>query len=694
MNILIPHSWLKEYLKTEACPEKIADCLSLCGPSVEKIIKTKNDRIYDIEITTNRIDCMSIVGIAREASAILPQFKIKASLKNDPYKNLKISNSKLKTSNKSPKLKVIIKNQALCPRFTAIILSKTVIKPSPSPIREKLKKVAIRPLNNAIDISNLLMHQFGQPVHVFDYDKIGQHKMIVRQAKKGEKITTLDGKTHTLPGKDIVIEDGKGRLIDLCGIMGGKNSAVSSKTKNVLLFVQNYQPQQIRQTSMSLAHRTQAATIFEKGVDSQLVMPTILKGIDLFKKLCQADVASQIIDIYPQPASPKKIEISLQLIKEKIGLSIQLNKVKKILLSLGFKTKIKERKDKEKTVIETTVPSWRREDVGIAEDIVEEVARIYGYHNLPSVLPPLTKFPQEPETNFLVEEKTKQILKNLGLTEVYTYSLQSKKEVKNLSLEPEKHLKLKNPLSKDWLFMRLNLIPSILSVLQENQGKREDIKIFELANVYLPRANKLPQEKLMLVLCFQGKQFFQLKGICQALFEELGIKTVEFTPAKEEKIADYWQTNKTAILKNKKKTIGFLGYLKNKTSFRFQLEEKVVLAYLDWQQIADLATKQKTYRPIAKYPPVVEDLTFTVSKNSYHADLVKTIKNASKLINSVKLISSFKNNKTFKIFYQDPKKNLTSNDVGRIRKKIITQVKAKGLGKLKKKEQATAKAAS
>jgi len=275
MNISIPHSWLKEFLTTDASPQKIAECLSFCGPSVEKLTKASDDWIYEIEVTTNRIDLMSVLGLAREAAAILPQFGYKAKLKT--------SSTLLEVDqNRSFPLKVKVDHQ-LCPRFTAVVISNVTIKLSPLKIKDRLEKSGIRAINNVVDISNYLMRAYGQPVHTFDFDKI-KSAIILRLSRKGESLTTLDSKTFTLPGGDIVIEDAGKRLIDLCGIMGGLNSAVDNQTKNVLLFVQTYSPTHIRRTSMILGQRSEAAQIFEKQPDPEQVMPVLLAGIQLFKE--------------------------------------------------------------------------------------------------------------------------------------------------------------------------------------------------------------------------------------------------------------------------------------------------------------------------------------------------------------------------------------------------------------------------
>lgn len=678
MNILIPYKWLKEYLETQARPEKIGECLSLCGASVEKINKVGNDSVFDIEITTNRVDMMSVLGIAREAATILPQFGIKAKLKKDPYKNPK---STQKIVSKIPGLKVIIKNKSLCPRFTAVILKNVKIGPSPKIVQKRLTKAGMRPINNIIDISNYLMHELGQPVHTFDYGKIKKQTIILRESKKGEEVVTLDGKVNKLAGGDIVIEDGNGKLIDLCGIRGGKNSEIDKNTKEVLLFVQTYEPHHIRQTSMSLGQRTEAAALFEKDVDSELVMPTLLKGIQLIKQNAKAQVASKIIDIYPHQYKPKKVKVSLQLIEQYLGLPVQLTKVKNILTSLGFSvSSLKRGKE-----IEAAIPSWRAKDVNIAEDLIEEIARIYGYHNLPSVLPPLHQQPKKSGINFDWENRIKHLLKNWGLTETYTYSMQSEEELVNFNLDPKKHLKIKNPLSSEWLYMRTNLLASLLPVIKQNLGLKKEINLFEISNVYLPKKGDLPNEKLKLAIILTGDRFSQLKGMIEALLFELGVDKIVFSSAQEE--ADKQWGSKTAAIrienKSKLSLLGLLGELNPTVINNFEVKEKVVAAYLDFELLLKLATKIKKYNPIAKYPPIIEDLTFVLAPKATYAKLLTLISSISSLIRKIEFIGLYKNSLSLRIFYQHSDKNLTDKEISKIREKIIKKVKVKDLGSLK-----------
>ena len=593
MNISIPHSWLKEFLQTNAPPQKIADCLSLCGPAVEKLTKTKDDYLYEIEVTTNRVDCMSVLGIAREASAILPRFGFSARLNHDIYQP-----AGSEPAGKSFPLKVTL-DPKLCFRFTAVVIKNVTVKPSPKNIQSRLESSGIRSLNNVIDISNYLMRAYGQPVHVFDLDKI-KSRMILRSSKPKETITTLDGKTFTLPGGDIVIEDGGNKLIDLCGIMGGLNSSVDYQTKNVLLFVQTYSPVNIRQTSMTLAHRTEAAVIFEKSPDPELVMPVLLQGIAMFKKLTFGEQGSKIIDLYPKPYQPKTVIAPLQLIKERLGIEITQPEVDKILKSLGF--------------INNQVPSWRAKDITIPEDIVEEVARIYGYHRLPSQIMATAIPTNYPYENFHLEHQIKLWLTGLGLNEIYTNSL--------VSQNRPGQLKIKNTLSADWQYLRNSLIPS----------HTQNFPAFEIANIYLPRPGKLPEEKLQLII--SGiKDFPHLKGIIDVLSAKLHYP---LSPA----------------------------YNSN-------------AAVIDLSTVLKNARIYPHYQPISSHPPLIEDLTFTLPEKIYLGPVIDTIKSTHRLIKMVRLSKTYQQNYTFTITYQSLSKDLSALDIAPIRKKIVSSLKIK-----------------
>ena len=419
MNIQILDSWLRTFLDTNAKPKEIRDSLALCGPSVEKVEKHgQDDWLYDIEITTNRVDMISVYGIAREAAVILPQFGFKAKLKNLDIKD--------KLTSPTKTLPLTIETQAgLTHRVMAMVMDNVQIGKSPDWVKVRLEAAGIRSLNNVIDVTNYVMTEIGHPCHVFDYDKIKGHLLRFRLSKKGEHMVTLDGKEHKLPGGDIVIEDTSGEIIDLPGIMGTKNSVVNSKTERIVLLIDNNNAQLMRQTSMTLGIRTVAVTLNEKRVDPELGKTAILRGIELYQQIAQAKIASKLHDVYTDKPKDQSITCSLQFIQDRIGVKLETDFVTKTLKGLGFKTTLKKGDDKSQNLI-CTVPTWRTHDVTIPEDIVEEVARIYGYHNVPSRLV-TGEFPQPnpQEQQFYWEDKIKQALKHWGFYENYTYSLVS-----------------------------------------------------------------------------------------------------------------------------------------------------------------------------------------------------------------------------------------------------------------------------
>ena len=644
MDILIPDGWLREFLKTNATNKEVAKYLSLCGPSIEKTSKTENGDIYSIEVTTNRMDTASVYGIAREASAILPRFKKNAKLVNLEQKSSYKFVSKVKYLNSDI-------NSKLCPRFTAVLIKNVMLAESPKIIKERLTQSGIRPINNVVDISNYIMCELGQPVHTFDYDKINNHLMVLRESRKGEKITTLDDQSYILSGGDIIIEDGTGKLIDLCGIMGGKLSAVSETTKNVLLFVQNYNPAYIRKTSMKLAKRSEAASLFEKGIDSEQVKTGIIRAIDMFVKLTKGIPEKEILDLYPSPYKEKTLKIGLDEITNKLGIEISKKDISDILNPLGLILSW------QKNTLKVSVPSFRSMDINIPEDIIEEVARIYGYHNLPSVLMPGV-IPDKPNSlPFTFEDKIKNILKGYGGCEVYTLSLVSK----NNTFEGS--LRLNNPLGPESEYLRTTLIYSLKKAAMENSGEKEPFHFFEMANVYIPKTNNLPDEKMTLAGIFANTKFREAKGIIESLLNELNIKA-EFI---QEELKDFIPGQRIAI-KSGGKAIGELGNLENGNLIYYEF---------DTARLKSLSQDFVKYISITQYPPQIEDVTISFPEKTKIGEVIKLITDNSKLITNIELKDIYKDNYTFTIWYQDPTKNLTDREVAEIRNKIIQSVKAK-----------------
>lgn len=628
MNIKITYNWLLEYLDTDATPFEIQEYLSLCGPSIESVTKIDDDYVFDIEITSNRIDTASVIGIAQEAQAILPMFGKKATFKLNPLLNLKLNQIK---QGAGFDLKVEIKNPDLVSRFMAVIFDHIVIGDSPDYIKERLKLAGVKVINNVVDISNYLMLTLGQPIHMFDYDKIGNHKMIVRESKKGEKLRTLDELEMTLPGGDIVIEDGSGKLIDLCGIMGGLNSAITPSTKRVLLFVQTYNKTRIRKTTMSTGQRTIAATFFEKGLDEKRVEATTVAATNLIEKYCGGKVASQIKDIYPSPVQLKKINVEYEAFDKLIGVKIDRKIINNILTNLGFSVVVDPKK------IQITVPSWRLNDINIAEDLVEEVARVYGYHNIPSILQTNTYIeqPKAMEDIFVFQNKIKLFLKHLGLNEVINYSMISKEQITEFGLDFEKHLRLSNTLSKDIEYLRTSLLPSLFKNIKDNTGKRDVLRLFEIGKVYLPKKNDLPEE-VYKVCIVTNTDYSDLKGIVEAVYRELNI---------------------------------VVGAIRESPFPKITEKDDICMTEIDFQSLIDYSKLAPSYKPIHPYAVIKLDKTFEIQPHTTYT-VVRQKAFKSKLLQKIEVVTIYKNKLTLRFYYTSPEKNITEEEAKRELEKI------------------------
>ena len=520
MNIKILDSWLKEYVKTTAKPQKIAELLSLASVSVERLEKYNEDYVYDIEITTNRPDLMSILGLARETAAVLNQNGISATFTPPALSVIpakagiqKRTGSPIGVGDDNVKL-TIHTNEKLTNRVMAVVMEVTV-KPSPELIKNRLEATDIRSLSNLIDVTNYVMRVIGHPTHVFDYDRLATKSLTIRGAKKGEKIETLDKKIHTLRDGDIIAVDDSGRIIDLLAIMGLENSVVTNETKRILFFIDNNDAQQIRKTSMGLGIRSEAAVLNEKGVDPELATDAFAYGVKLFEEVADGKIISEIIDTYSNKPQIQTVSVTEEQIASVMGVPVTVNESAHIMQSLGFATKIsshvilasdkrtrpESKKDAgqasmTKNILTVTPPSFRAKDITIPEDVIEEIARIYGYQNIPDKLPAVEQAAPTAygKNEFFWEDRVKDMLKYWGFTEVYTYPMVPK-ELYDGKIEDA--VTIENPLSEEFVVMRRTLTPSLLKVIKENK-KYDTVHIFEIANVYVKKAHALPEEKLTL----------------------------------------------------------------------------------------------------------------------------------------------------------------------------------------------------
>ena len=637
MNILIPNSWLSEYLETNATPQQFADAMSLSSVSIERIEKIEDDFVYDIEVTTNRPDLMSIMGIALEASAVLPQQGYKAKFKPSTidYSEKVVSKSEMLD---------IENDKNLVNRIMAVVLE-VELAPSPKKITDRLTRTGIRSINNVVDVTNYIMREVGHPSHVFDYDRLAGHKLIIRESRKGEKITTLDNKEYILPGGDIVADNGTGEIVDLLGIMGTANSVVTNTTKRVVLFLDNNNPVLLRKTSMNLGIRTEAAILNEKGVNPDRMLPTLLTGIELLIKNAKAKVISPIIDIYPNKVASRTVKVSQEMINKVIGIEIPQKTIEEILTNLGFVVTV------DKSIFSVEVFTSRINDIQIPEDIIEEVARVYGYNKIPNILPPSPHLEYlHQETNeFYWMTKIKNAFKFWGYNEVYTYSLIPE----SLFDGPiENAVKLKNPLDTDHEYLRNSLIPGLAVVASENE-RVEELRIFEISNVYLKKPHGLPDEVLHLagLIRHQSSSFYEAKGVVEQVLSLLGISKYEFT-------------GKSEGIDGASLLIG------EKLAGTIEVDEDEATFELDLSLLLGHARSQKRFVPIAKFPPIIEDVRVELSESIQYAQIVNTIKKASTLVHDVALLDLYGNKRTFRITFMSKEKNLTNEEISPVRNLI------------------------
>ncbi|MDO8609553.1 MAG: phenylalanine--tRNA ligase subunit beta [bacterium] len=651
-----------EYIDTKATPEEIQKYLSLCGPSVESVTKTKDDYIYDIEITSNRIDTASVYGIAREACAILNRFTIKTILKP-----LRITEPEKILKEKELLLKITDSNQ-LCKRLIAIVMDNVQLTASPQYIQDRLQAAGIRSINNVVDVTNYVMTEIGIPTHVFDYDRIKSHSLIVRKAKKDEEIITLDEKKYTLNENDIIIDDGTGTIIDFPGIMGTANSVVTPETKRIIFFLETNDPIAIRKSSMKYGIRTVAATINEKSPDPETAKLAFLHGIELFQKLTHAKVAGNLIDIYPKPQTKKTVSISIEDIDRLIGVHIPKEESISILENLGFKITLL--KDDREDVIQAEIPSYRVHEVSIKEDLIEEIARIYGYFNLPNNLPPMVyvKRSREMEKIFVYQNNIKLFLKHLGLHEVLNYSMISEKMINDLGLTIKDHLYLSNTLSEDIKYLRTSLIPSLMKNIKDNQGKKDVLKLFELSKTYIPRKSELPNEVLKITIAV-NTSFIDLKGIVEGLMKDLHMDGIRYSVSS----IQYFNSKIQAeIACNDNCKLGYLGQIKQKYTLNYGIKGDVFIAELDFQNIIDQAKTFPTYKSLSQYALIKLDLTIDISSKKTYQNIIEKSLETSKLLEKIDYLGLYKNKISLRYYFTSNDRNITEEEA----KKELEKIKA------------------
>jgi phenylalanyl-tRNA synthetase beta chain len=659
MNILISDKWLREHLDTDAKKQDIQKYVSLSGPSVEHIYEYQlsngnKDYLYDIEVTTNRVDSMSIRGIAREAATILNRAGFRAELKDFPIKKIK----------KHPTVKLelpeIIYETDTVKRVLAVVLTNIQHKEASTEIKDRLAEIEVNSHEALIDITNYVTQELGHPCHAFDYDKIMKSggKIIVKEAKKGKNFVTLDKEEHKTIGGEIVFENPKGEIIDLPAIKGTLNTGIDENTKSVLFWIESIDAKKVRFASMSHAIRTIAAQLNEKNIDPNLALDVMSYGVELMERICGAQVASDLYDYFPARQAKTKVEIPYEQIEKYLGIELKNKEIITILEDLGCEVAVKDS-------VFTVYPPSYRPDIAIPADVIEELARIYGYHNLPSKLMD-TAIPTDKPKNldFELEKNVKNFLADHGWQEIYSYSLVSEELALKSGFTLENHSKLSNPLKEENTYLRRSLIPSLREVITKNPQEKS-FSVFELAYLYHPQANDLPKQDLSLSL-LSNNNYRQVKGDFMALLEKFYVKVDQ---------VHFKEKLKSEIKAKNVKQAAEIIYQESKKQIKLGslsiLNSQLTAIEIDFAQLLKIVRKHPSYQKIINTAKIIEQITFTLPTEIAVGEMIKDLKKLDEKIVELELSDIYQNNFTFTFVFQDKKENINSDIVEPIRKKIV-----------------------
>jgi len=623
------------------------------------------DTVVEFEITPNRPDCNSIIGLARETAA---SFELPLNLKAPEVKG---SGDDINNY-----VSVEVRDSDLCPRYSCKVVKNVKIKPSPKWMRSRLRAMGVRPVNNIVDITNYVMLEYGQPMHAFDYNYIDGGKIIVRRAAENETVTTLDGNVRELTTDMLTICDSK-KPVGLAGIMGGENSEINDNTATVVFESANFDGTSIRLTSRALGLRTESSGRYEKGLDTENTMPALLRACELVELLEAGEVVDGTIDIYPVKYADRKVEFSPEKINKLLGLDLTREQMTDILTSLSF-------------VIEgdTLIPPSYRADVEQMADIAEEIARIYGYNNIPS-----TNFKCEVRRGRyspLAEYKNgiEAVVQALGLSEIQTYSFISPKTFGMLNLSEDSPLrcavKLINPLGEDTSVMRTTAIGSMLEVLSHNRNFRNPaVSLYEFAKVYITNepdlaSGNLPEEKTSLVMAFYDNgDFYDLKGMTDVLMNASGVEKYEYVTCSDNTT---FHPGRCAVIKDEDKVYATIGQIHPTVLKNYSIDLPVYLAEIDVDLLFANAGGEKQYKPLPKFPAITRDLAFVCDASIEIGQLEKCISKyaGAKLVDITlfdiytgERLGADKKSVAFSLTLRDDNKTLTDEDADKITTKVI-----------------------
>lgn len=665
-ELTIPSQYVEEHKKDGIYILDHQDSFEL-GMDVREVLGI-NDALIEFEITSNRPDCRSILGIAREAAVTLG-------------KELKFPEIKVNGSDEEMSFEIDVQTD-LCKRYCGKVVKDVKVGPSPYWMQRRLIEAGMRPINNIVDITNYVMLELGQPLHAFDLDDIKYNKMTVKLAQEGEKFTTLDGVERTLTS-DMLVIGNKDKTLDLAGIMGGENSEVKDTTTSIFLEGASFAKENIRATSKKLSLRTEASSRFEKGIDINLTEVAVNRACQLIEELGCGRVLNGMLDYYPEKEEIQKITVNPERINKLLGVNVAMDQFLNILERLEFKCNLIS-SDK----LELEVPSFRL-DITEDADILEEIARIYGYDNIPSATLEgnATAGVKTEKQKFIDDIKFNSIA--VGLNEILTYSFVSPRGVDKINLaqddERREFVKIINPLGEETSVMRTTLIPNMIDVISTNLShKVEEAYAFECGNTFKPQAG-LPVETKKMSIGMYGKDvdFFTLKGAVETILNNVGFKGYEIEP--ETKNLTF-HPGRCAKLVYNNICIGTFGELHPDVLENYDLNQRVYIAEINVDLVFENLNNAKVYNPLPKYPSTTRDIALLVKDEVFVKQIEDIIKaNGEDILESYQLFDVYKGAQieeghksiAYSITYRSKDKTLTDEEVAKVHDKIVSELSEK-----------------
>lgn len=633
-----------------------------------------DDVVFEYEITSNRVDCYSVIGIAREAAATFrKEFK--------PPVVKPVGNQE----NAEDYVKVTIQDPDLCPRYCARVVKNIKIGPSPMWMQRRLASNGIRPINNIVDITNYVMEEFGQPMHAYDYDTIAGHEIIVRRAAKDEKFVTLDGQERTMDDSVLMICDGE-KAVGIAGIMGGENSMITDHVKTMMFEAACFDGTNIRLSSKKVGLRTDASGKFEKGLDPNNAEAAINRACQLIEELGAGEVVGGMVDVYTKRKEPVRIPFEPEKINAVLGTEIareeMLDYFKRIDLAY------------DEAANEIIAPTFRHDLFRMA-DLAEEVARFYGYDNIPTTLPRGEATTGKLPFALRIESVAREIAEFCGFSQGMTYSFESPKVFEKLMLPEDSiyrsAIKISNPLGEDFSIMRTISLNGMLTSLAFNYNHRnKNVRLYELGNVYLPKSlplTELPDERMQFTLGMYGEgDFFTMKGVMEEFFDKVGMhgKTVYDPNAGKPFLHPGRQAN---VIYNSE-VVGYLGEVHPTVAQTYGIGEKAYVAVLDMPKIVEAATFDRKYEGIARFPAVTRDLSMVVPKEILAGQIEAMIEQrGGKILEGYELFDIYEGTQikegfksmAYSIVFRAKDRTLEENDITAAMKKILNGLQSMGI---------------